>query len=99
MTSPSASTADEVNIGKTLCKQSEKKPNDTPEELIFIFHELRFEKIDRRCAHTQTLQVLHKSGEERMVGVELYLACRKTCGVSVSATDGPGSLQRGVPHR
>jgi hypothetical protein len=58
---------------------------NTPEELVFVLHELGFKEVDSRCTHAESLQVSHEGGKERMVCIELYLACRETCRPSVSS--------------
>ena len=74
-----------MNTCQTQCTQDERSAfHYTPEKLVFVLHELGFEQVDCGCTHAESLQVSHEGGKERMVCVELYLACRKTCRPSVS---------------
>ena len=65
-----------------------RKFNGTPEELVLVLHELGVKEVDCRSTHAEPLQVSHEGGKERMVCIELYLACREACRSSVSVTVG-----------
>jgi hypothetical protein len=87
-----------MNVYRTPCKQDERcKFNDTPEELVLVLHELGVKEVDCGGTHTEPLQISHEGGKERMMCIELYLACRVACGPSVSVTVGArlGVLRHG----
>ena len=85
-----------MNVYKTLCRQEERsKLDDTPEELVLVLHELGFKKIDCGSTHAEPLQVSHEGGKERVVRIELYLACRRTRVPRVSVMDGPRRAKHG----
>ena len=82
-----------MNVYRTPCKPSKDergKFNDTPEELVLVLHELGVKEVNCGGTHTEPLQVSHEGGKERMVGIELYLACREACRPSISVTVGAG---------
>ena len=96
VTSSSVAPVSEMNVYQTLCKQDERRKfHDTPEELVLVLHKLGFKKVDGGGTHAESLQVSHEGGKERMVCIQLYLACRKACGSSVSVTAGVGVLRHG----
>ena len=89
VTSPLVAPVCEMNIYQTPCKQDERsKFNGTPEELVLVLHELGVKEVDCGGTHTEPLQVSHEGGKERMVCIELYLACREAGRSSVSVTVG-----------
>jgi len=45
-----------------------------PEELIFVFHELRFNEIGRTCSDAESVQVFDERRKEGMVCVQFNLA-------------------------
>jgi len=78
VTSPSVAPVSEMNVYQTPCKQDERSEiSGTPEELVLVLHELGIEEVDCGGTHAEPLQVSHEGGEERVVCIELYLACRE----------------------
>lgn len=83
------SRARQQNEGIPNAVQSRReKFHDTPEELVLVLHKLGFEEVDCGGTHTEPLQVSHEGGKERVVCIELYLACRDACRPTVSVTVG-----------
>jgi hypothetical protein len=78
-----------MNVYQIPCKQDERSRfNGTPEELVLVLHELGVKEVDCGGTHAEPLQVSHEGGKERMVCIQLYLACREACKPSVSVTVG-----------
>lgn len=98
VTSPLVAPVSEMNVYRTPRKKNERsKFNGTPEELVLVLHELGVKEVYCGGTHTEPLQVSHEGGKERMMCIELYLACRGACGPSVSVTVGArlGVLRHG----
>lgn len=47
----------------------------SPEELVLVFHKLRFNEIYCACSDSHPGQILDESWKEGVVGVQLDLAC------------------------
>jgi hypothetical protein len=79
-----------MNVYRTPRKKNESKINGTPEELVLVLHELGVKEVNCGGTHTEPLQVSHEGGKERMMCIELYLACRGACGSSAASLLGLG---------
>lgn len=80
-----------MNAYRTPRKKNERsKINGTPEELVLVLHELGVKEVNSGGTHTQPLQVSHEGGKERMMCIELYLACRGHAGYQSASLLGLG---------
>ena len=56
-------------------EEQRKEGRDLPEELVLVFHELRFDEVGSTCPYAETVKVADEEREEGMMGIELNLPC------------------------